>query len=145
MREILFRGKRVDNGEWAVGCLAFDIMFGGKPFEHSYIINHEHPSGCFCGDICIEVVPATVGQFTGLTDKDGKRIFEGDVIRAKIEGGNHEGFTWPNMRVEFEQGAFCLVYGEHNRLCNFNGLAPSVSLEVIGNIHDNPELLKGGD
>ena len=127
MREILFRGKRVDNGEWIEGDLRH--WRNGTVGIHSDDLKRTLP-----------VLPETVGQYTGMNAKNG-RIFEGDIIKAKIEGGNHEGFTWPNMRVEFEQGAFCLVHGEHNRLCNFNGLAPSVSLEVIGNIHDNTELI----
>ena len=88
-----------------------------------------------------EVVPETVGQFTGMTDKDGKKIFEGDVIRAKIKGGNHEGFTWPNMQVDFQQGAFCLIDRNGHIFCGMGAFAPSVSLEVIGNIHDNPGLI----
>lgn len=143
MREILFRGKDILCGDWVEGDLirnenyCYPAVFIGcieasrNRYDELSIDGHYLP----------QVAPDAVGQYTGMKDKNGKQIFEGDIIKAKIEGGNHEGFTWPNMRVEFEQGAFCLVHGEHNRLCNFNGLAPSVSLEVIGNIHDNPELI----
>ena len=133
MREILFRGKKICDSKWVIGNYNAPLPTNwGATIEDAINIPN----------LAYSVDPDTVGQYTGLTDKNGKQIFEGDIIKAKIEGGNHEGFTWPNMRVEFEQGAFCLVYGEHNRLCNFNGLAPSVSLEVIGNIHDNPNLLE---
>lgn len=116
MREILFRGKRKDGGFWLCG----DLRQWSKT----------------------EVIPETVGQFTGMTDKNGKQIFEGDIIRAKIESGNHEGFTWPNMPVGFQQGSFCLNDRKGYVFCVLGAFATSVTLEVIGNIHDNPELLE---
>lgn len=142
MREILFRGKRIDNGEWVLGQV---------------VIRPDHDDGCEKYFICeaghrfirclnkmpctYEVGPETVGQYTGMKDKNDKRIFEGDIIRAKIEGGNHEGFTWQNMPVDFQQGAFCLNDQNGRVFCVLGAFAPSVSLEVIGNIHDNPELI----
>lgn len=134
MREILFRGKRIVNGDWTSGGFH-------SRFDRAFII------GCSKSLMIdgVEVIPETVGQFTGMTDKNGKQIFEGDIIRAKIEGGNHEGFTWSNMPVDFQQGAFCLNDQNGRVFCVLGAFAPSVSLEVIGNIHDNPELLEGGD
>lgn len=130
MREILFRGKRADNGNWISGSF------------------HKRLNECFIIPLPIvtsqsKVIPETIGQFTGLTDKNGKKIFEGDIIRAKIEGGNHNGFTWPNMPVDFQQGSFCLNDRNGYVFCVLGAFAPSVTLEVIGNIHDNPELLEG--
>lgn len=78
-----------------------------------------------------EVIPETVGQFTGLTDKDGKAIFEGDIF--------YDEYNESNCLITFDEGSFCIV--EDNVCqsacgCSMNGF------EVIGNIHDNPELLR---
>ena len=133
MREYLFRGKRTFCNEWVFGDL------GHYP-DRTKIDTHENGQPWRGYD----VFPETVGQFTGLTDKNGKKIFEGDIIRAKIEGGNHNGFKWPNMPVDFQQGSFCLTDRKGYIFCVLGAFAPSVTLEVIGNIHDNPELLEGG-
>jgi uncharacterized phage protein (TIGR01671 family) len=148
MRKILFRGQtrrygekvRISDGSkvpshWVYGHVmqgngCYSIIYGSE-FEN-YI---NESNGKFC------VYSDTVGQYTGLKDKYGKRIFEGDIIRAKIEGGNHKGFTWQNMPVDFQQGAFCLNDQNGRVFCVLGAFAPYVSLEVIGNIHDNPELL----
>ncbi len=128
MREILFRGKRHDNGIWIYGSLF-------KRINTQYIF----PLPISTSNA--EVIPETVGQFTGLTDQNGKKIFEGDIIRAKIEDGNHSGFTWPDMPVDFQQGSFCMTDRKGYVFCVLGAFAPSVTLEVIGNIHDNQELL----
>ena len=132
MREIMFRGKMENTKLWIEGDLR-QYSSGNYAIKSNELPHLEY------------VHPETIGQFTGMTDKNGKRIFEGDIIRAKIEGGNHEGFTWQNMPVDFQQGAFCLNDQYGRVFCVLGAFAPSVSLEVIGNIHDNPELLKGGD
>ena len=126
MREILFRAKRTDNGEWCEGYLS------KSRDENKHLklcIDHEE-QGVMCSSI---VIPETVEQYTGLTDKNGKKIFEGDIVR--LDG------------TEISQIRYCEgVY----RLCNEDGYyGVSVHnhhsyVEVIGNIHDNPELLKGG-
>ena len=139
MREILFRGKSIKYKYWHEGEL---INTTGKIPPYMPMIIKTSENG---NSEAFDVDPETVGQYTGVTDKNGKRIFEGDIIRAKIEGGNHEGFTWQNMPVDFQQGAFCLNDRNGHVFCVLGAFAPSVSLEVIGNIHDNPELLKGGD
>ena len=132
-REILFRGRTIEGKEWVVGFLA---VYSSTPF-----IGAPNSQGT---TLWFAVDSETVGQFTGLTDKNGKKIFEGDIIRAKIEGGNHNGFAWPNMPVDFQQGAFCLNDRNGYIFCVLGAFAPSVTLEVIGNTHDNPELLEGG-
>ena len=141
MREILFRGKRTDNGAWVEG--AFCLKDCDNPFgdmvDRPSIIKYDPP----CDGFWFRVDPETVGQFTGLTDKNGKKIFEGDIARAKIESGNHEGFTWPDMSVGFQEGSFCLNDRNGYVFCVLGAFAPSVTLEIIGNIHDNPELLEG--
>ena len=124
MREILFRGKRVDNGEWVEGDSLIHSMFKK-------------------GDVCVgvvegmeihSVIPETVGQFTGLTDKNGKKIFEGDILKGM--GGLY--------RVYFDTSLACFEWAKVNGNWeeNFSGFADEY--EIIGNIHDNPELLKGG-
>ena len=132
MREILFRGKRTDNGEWffvnemrQYGDMIY--LFGGADREYSVASHH--------------IIPETVGQYTGLTDKNGKKIFEGDIVRAEICEGNHQGFRFPIGEVVLENGSFCIK--DYKQTTPLSSYSPRVQFEVIGNIHDNPELLKG--
>ena len=122
MREILFRGKRLDNMAWIEGSLI------------------QHDLSMICGDDeQRRVDPETVDQYTGLKDKNGHRIFEGDIIKAVMNGGNYDQYEFPIGQVVFENGAFCLRdRRETTPLCSF---APAVSFEVIGDVHDTPELL----
>ena len=126
MREILFRGKQVDNGEWVEGWLC------SSTFLNNTITTILVPCEIFGFDMVV-VDPETVGQFTGLTDKNGKKIFEGDIVecfssdyagRPKID----------TIKVKDMTDYNTMVY-----------LNCSNELEIIGNIHDNPEPLKGGD
>lgn len=144
-REIMFRGKRVDNGEWAYGSL---ISFSSD--EKAILPSNSKcfmPQGSttFCTTECLDVAPLTVGQYTGLLDKNGKRIFEGDIL-GFINKYRNRNNTW-KCTVEFIEGAFVCrhIQRDGNGLYNHFGSwnAPLVEWEVIGNIHDNPELLKG--
>ena len=154
MREILFRGKRMDNGEWVEGCFVRDTEAWGKSDSHAYIVNHKHPSSCFGKDIYVEVDPATVGQYTGLKDKNGKLIFEGDLLNGFVypflNRGEHNYFA---EVVWFENSpAFGLVTHK-NPKADVTGISEgntdymeyfvSDDWEVIGTIHDSPELLGG--
>ena len=128
MREILFRGKRVDNGEWIEGDL---IQSRDKTYIHpkanSFRVSETGLSKLI---VLREVFPETVGQYTGLTDKNGKKIFEGDIIRSNSERGYIE--YYPNdcaFEVVDDHGFYWLISEMSN-------------IEVIGNIHDNPELLE---
>ena len=120
MREILFRGKQKNNGLWVHGDLSYHR--DGRVFIRCWERLEFDPAYS-----AYEVDPETVGQFTGLTDKNGKMIFEGDILEFR-RGRTHI--------VNFEDGAFV-----------FTGTAIPVryadKFEVIGNIHDNPELLEG--
>ena len=142
MREILFRGKLQSNGEWSFGNL--NVSLRGTLI----ITPDETPIGKYG-----QVIPETVGQYTGLTDKNGKRIFEGDMIKPFDD-------EIDKMVVEFHFGQFLLcLYGERGYMAEYGWeesgnygcfeAEPLSSygddIEVIGNIHDNPELLKGGE
>ena len=136
MREILFRGKRIDDCEWIESYI---VKLGRESFsdpERYGICNKAIPIGGsgVCYNLKIdEVIPKTVGQFTGLTDKNGKKIFEGDILEV-YENEQHK----QRVLVFFEKGHFVVSHYAINLLCERN-----LKSEVIGNIHDNPELLKG--
>lgn len=133
MREILFRGKRVDNGEWVQGNL-FIPDIDNTPTQICIGTNIIR--------ITYDIIPETIEQYTGLTDKNGKKIFEGDII--SYEDGE-------SYLVTFNGGCFrfgAIEYG--NGIKRYRGFQSfSVDkynlneVEVIGNIHDNPELLGG--
>ena len=142
MREILFRGKRLDNGEWVYGSL-----FVG--FKKSYICPEAIAMYNFDGALClggfVEVDPSTIGQYTGLEDKNGKRIFEGDIVHIL---GNQSVADWKsvnyNALIAFLDGGFCAIDGtiEEHAFRRYALARMDFDLEVIGNAHDNPELLK---
>lgn len=125
MRTIKFRGKRVDKGEWVYGDL---LRIHGVP----YIYPDPAPNGW----MPYEVIPDTVGQFTGLLDKNGKKIYEGDVVRT-LSG--FVGYMRYNERfIRFEVAAPHESYDNEREP---DGV-PRESWEVLGNIHDSSELLK---
>lgn len=130
MREILFRGKHKSSGKWCEGNLHIDNQ------NVAIITPDNTPLGCYG-----LVDSATVGQYTGLTDKNGNKMFEGDIVRAVLPKSNAiTEFVWPIMVVVFSEGAFAVMRG---RYCTpLYSFAPAVELEVIGNIHDNPELME---
>ena len=141
MREILFRGKKIDNGEWVYGFLSKSRDVKGKL---SYCIDYEEKE-VMCSSI---VFPETVGQYTGLTDKNGKKIFEGDILRLKRFGNIEWGKIVFNTNVaefEFWRKVTVGAYGEKatrkENLCAFT--AATSYVDIRGNIHDNPELLEG--
>ena len=129
MREIIFRGNRKDNGESIFGYyFQKQNPFSADGFPITHYISDCPPFGA-------EVDPETVGQFTGLTDKNGKKIFEGDIIRKTNKGRYPEIFT-ANVYTNFPAKEK-VYYGP----CEY--CTESCEYEIIGNIHDNPELLKG--
>lgn len=126
MREILFRGKRTANGKWVVGY----VFKQRNPanIEESYIRVHETD---------FNVIPETVGQFTGLTDRNGKKIFEGDIVKYSV---NTVGI------INYATACFCVddIKFRNNPAMDIVFEAFPNGIEVIGNIYDNPELLEGG-
>lgn len=137
-REILFRGKRVDNDEWTEGYLF-------KSWNRTFLL------WGMTGDVpnMVEVKPETVGQFTNLTDKNGNKIFEGDVVKitdkivgyerfAFIEFGNPNAqydWGWQLHPISKEPFAVAILHWVDME-------ASGAFIEVIGNIYDNKELLK---
>ena len=121
MREILFRGKRTDNGEWETGSLVIirDGCSDKEVFIADKMTGYHTP-----------VIPETVGQYTGLTDKNGKKIFEGDIVR-EFGGETYQGcYEIDNV----------LIVEIPDTLLNFE-MSYDCEYKIIGNIHDNPELL----
>jgi uncharacterized phage protein (TIGR01671 family) len=137
MREILFSGKRADSGEWISGMPCATEQSG------IYAIQTME-GGIF------DIIPESVSEFSGLCDKNGKKIFEGDIVKAdgyiftvkfgKCGGvANDDNFGYMGFYFEgFDEiTKKCMDLGLRKDICYF------VNREVIGNIHDNPELLKG--
>lgn len=127
-REILFRGKRVDTGEWIYGDLIKHSII--DPFKYIAIGAGYKIDNPEIGK-AIKVLPSTVGQFTGMTDKNGNRIFEGDIYSM---GEKNILYV-----VIFDKSQFI---GKQVRNRSLAGLEYWKSdIEIVGNIHDNPELL----
>ena len=128
MREILFRGKRIDNGEWVEGdfcrCVVakIDTHKMGQPWR-GYTVHEE-----------------SIGQYTGLKDMNGKRIFEGDIVR--YYSTYREEFTGDNCVVEYGVFNCSCCDGVYGWEFKDGDIRCFDDYEVIGNIHDNPELLK---
>ena len=145
MRDFEFRGKSVQTGEWLYGDLERRRV-NGRTFIHTYYDNGTYNRSC-------EVVPETVGQFTGLKDKNTNRhrIFDGDIIYAECQDKSEGRFLvgWNNEAASFglmdEYSYRSLSEGydfsEFQNLVLLNLLQDAVIFEVIGNIHDNSELL----
>jgi uncharacterized phage protein (TIGR01671 family) len=131
MREILFRGKDTQTGKWR-----YSMSISRQCYDDDEIYT------CYIGAGYNTVDAKTVGQFTGLYDKNGTKIFEGDIIA----GAAHWLERMKNGVVAFKDGSFGLIWYRGN-IEQFNAFTSmcNVEYEVIGNIHDNPELLKGGD
>ena len=143
MREILFRGKRTDNGEWITDSETY-IRDGDGIWLSDENLN------------VVTVIPETVGQYTGLTDKNGTKIFEGDIVRATIERAER----CQSPRIENGViGYDCIgmiglilykdkngenVWSDFFNELSLSGLIEDYYFEIIGNIHDNSDILKGG-
>ena len=137
MREILFRGKRIDNGEWIEGYYAAE-PYTKSTYNYGYILENEKD---LYAKKAYLVDSRTVGQFTGLTDKNVRKIFEGDIV--KYTSGSECFYH----KVVFETRNFCCYFGiviSDIETWGFGMEVPPSMFEVIGNIHDNPELITCG-
>ena len=132
MREILFKAKRKDNGEWVEGG------YFSEPYTEKKFIICWNSFGLGFNEF-IEVEPDTICQYTGLTDKNGKRIWENDIVSAWSEGRNAIG------KVIRRVDGLYIMYPAYQKK-EFWGLYPNkngkTTVEVIGNIFDNAELLE---
>lgn len=130
MREIKFRGKRLDNGEWIEG----DLL---RMNDHWFIFPDPAPEGIDK----YEVDPATVGEYTGLKDRNGKEVYEGDVMKIPETDFNAEIIG----RVLFDDDAYYIIPLRGGHLWGLHWSLRKHDAKIIGNIHDNLELLKGGE
>lgn len=128
MREILFRGKRIDNGEWVEGFLLKECNY----VTCSWNLGIEYKTdkfGKFAYDVA-EVDVETIGQYTGKTDKNGTKIFEGDIIQGFMDYGP----------AGYLERVVCIYWNDE---CGYQwNYFLLDTIEVIGNEHDNPELLR---
>jgi uncharacterized phage protein (TIGR01671 family) len=129
MREILFRGKNVGSGKWYYGYYvnqygAHEIYMPDGTDDSGFDRHH--------------VIPETVGQYTGLNDMNGTKIFEGDITNFKTTA-----YHFKNCRIKYRSyhGRYCAI---DNKGCEYP-MDKTFKYEVIGNIHDNPELMRGAE
>lgn len=132
MREIIFRGKRIDNGKWVYGDLAhFPDKINIDPHEHG------QPWRGYA------VIPETVGQYTGLTDKNGKRIFEGDMVAFREFKTVYKGKVVFNEKTCGFEIWFSTAVGSYGEKATHTVNFANIDyIEIIGNIHDNSKLIK---
>lgn len=151
-RAIKFRGKRLDNEDWVHGDLlqiaGGCVIYHGSQTDSTLIENTPNLDVELAVELYMDevspVYPETVGQFTGLHDKNGKETYEDDILRV------YDGERYFNIVVKWSEEAMafmaCYADGNQSPLSWFSGLLSKThEVEVIGNIHDNPELLKGGE
>lgn len=155
-REILFRGKRIDNGEWVYGLLCqYHEGISAKIALNDF--------GAFDIGMAYCVDPVTVGQYTGLTDCNGDRIFDGDIVKWHREdillAGIYMGYGYVSNGYKYGDKLIVRCLESGFMLCRRNDGLPDIPngngkidnytfwnyhrfLKIVGNIHDNPELLE---
>lgn len=138
----IFRGKRLDNEAWVYGyyfVTPITAEFDVKPENGAFFASGDEPiRHCVVEDmVAFEVAPATVGQYTGMKDKNGKKIFEGDIMSLVTEFGDTI-----IREIRFIDGAFCVIGEQEDDLHGLSWAVEMCDGIVGGNIHDNPDLLK---
>jgi len=151
MHDILFKAKRIDNGEWVKGSFITGVFLRGG-HDIPYILCPDKADYYCFGDFneengIFEVDPETVCQYTGLIDKNGKKIWENDIIKFKHGGEFSEnGIYFRNYVVEFINTYVTYGLRLRNKSIHFPFKQATASMhdaEVIGNVFDNPKLLGG--
>lgn len=137
MRTIKFRARR-KNGKWVVGNFInhFSTYFKTEERHSIFLPKPENDNGGYWVE---DIDPETVGQFTGLYDCDGKEIYDGDILRF---GNSQSGVC--EVKWDESIAAFCILFYFEDEIGS-RPLGGRVEFAIIGNIHDNPELLKGGE
>lgn len=148
MREILFRGKRCDNGEWVEGYYfttpLTDESTGSKPEEGWFFLTGKTRHVISRNSCVYEVIPETVGQYTGLKDKNGVKIFEGDILNSIFKYNNTTHEITGVVEEDKCNPCFVIHYkwdGDKQDCYEYDFIQCNLRKnEIIGNIHDNPEL-----
>ena len=138
MREIKFRAKRLDNGKWVFG-VPIPNSYGDRVFFIPLLLTDKiaYPFERLV-DWVVEVTPETIGQYTGLKDKNGVEICEGDIVETVYNGEVFAGV----VVYDLSEVDFKVTDGKEKYGRNFQYLAGNDENEVIGNIYENPELLE---
>jgi uncharacterized phage protein (TIGR01671 family) len=162
MREILFRGKCTDTGNWYEGqyialhkttfCFIGNARRDAENEIHQIVFERMTDWNLPNRHLRVDVIPETVGQYTGLIDKNGKKIFEGDILKIARVSDSIGSYYYPplaypvNIVVKWDMCAWMWeTLCKDKRYIHFPDAWCHYECEVIGNIHDNPELLKGGE
>lgn len=135
MRQILFRGKRIENGEWYVGSLHLEYEGVTNTLQGAYLLGKYSPAYKNAVHGYIEVDPETVSEFTGMLDRNGERIFEDDIVKVSSPSGSSY-----YAKIEYDCGCYWVSNPDiqiPDTINNFN----MDFVVVEGNIFDNPELL----
>ncbi|MBQ7505327.1 MAG: hypothetical protein IJT79_08440 [Ruminococcus sp.] len=144
-REILFRGKRISDNSWVYGGI-YPTFHPNFPQGSEEIVLSERNNNCYA--ICangkdVYVYQETIGQYTGLTDENGKKIFEGDIVKYPIEQGKYSETNIHEVVFEMRGGSgYFGIKMSDVETWGFCPEVPSKLMTVFGNIHDNPELLE---
>lgn len=139
MREILFRGKRIDNGDWVYGAYITMHHNDGRTHIHHFIIpdGSDLSYGVKVEDILVEVDVKTVCQCTGLKDKTGRKIFEGDIVKYDRYIGKIV-FISGEYKIKWNEDVY--FRSDMDFWCNDD----DEKIQIVGNVFDNPELLENG-
>lgn len=146
MRELLYRGKRIDNGEWVYGYVARFRNVRNQVYTAIIQICDDETKECNIQDL-VPVLDETICEYTGLTDKNGNKIFEGDIIKVVTEDTHEERFIEVGIGEFTDDGSGDLFIGAYLKYDGFTVSAGQIKecgsngVEIIGNIYDNPELL----
>lgn len=134
MREILFKAKRLDNGEWVEGSLISTEDNSGFILRSKTKAFIPKGTNTFCSTECYEIDQTTLCQYTGLTDKNGKKIWENDIVRN--EEGDIGVVQW------FEEHAAFMIWNKTKNCVCYLAENDFLKIEIVGNEFDNPELLE---